>query len=267
MKGKFKITVREENGDIIETINDSMYGNETSQACSYGRYDEIPSDIRGAFPKYTRGKLKADISYRDIPFKELGHYDNEGVEIVLSKQAYDGIIEFNERFNEHNSEGQSFTCIQLMPEIPQLFIRQLDTHYSAQSIFAFVENTLCREIKYISSVEGLKEAHDLYKDLMAIKQATSIKTRGVGYYHGYHNDKFYNIEIYMPISEEYKSISSLSHTQVKAFKALLPKLKDVEAGETPKPERVISPTKIILTNSVAKQTELDNEKRKKVLGE
>lgn len=199
-----RFTVRNQAGEIVH--RDTYRGNEQLTWAGPKR-TEVMAAMR-ELPKYTRGKLKADIMHREIPLKELGSYQTEGVELVLSEKAFHIIITGDHWTEWGYDDGMTYDCYPIGDGVPFAYLRVKSDKWSAMALWQLANRELSQNIRHCHSIDDLEEAAKLYEWLKAFRdETTKFKIR-------LEAGSMERIYLYMqPDGLEEKRICELDHEQ------------------------------------------------------
>lgn len=207
---KLIFSIRSENGEILRK---QEYHSKEVLTWTGSKRDEVITYLQ-SLPHYTRGKLKGPMAYRALPQKELNYYDDQGHELVLSQEAYDGIKTGLHYTEPHYEDGSSYSCYPISKDAPWIVLKDQDEFYNTVSLFKLVEKKLCGDIRKPHNLGCLRESVRLYEWLTTLGCSTQIKLRKE--YYGYENER---VRLYVSTSKcQEESIGELSHDQKKLFR-------------------------------------------------
>jgi len=206
-----KFSVRDELGNIVHESKE--YGRKLDNEIltwTGPHRDEVYKSLQ-ELPKYTRGKLKADMQWREIPQKELGSYENFGIELVLSKAMYKTIKDRIAYDDHHYEDGSTRECrLVHWEKLPYLIIRSETSTFNTVSLYNMVDRVLCQDIRHLTTRDNLKQVVELYEWLTVFKTETMRFKMTVERW-GYDGERQ---TLYIkPEGLEEKRICELSHEQ------------------------------------------------------
>lgn len=169
-------TVRKNDGTIIKKSDEFAQDGSKHYLSVYG--NEGITQLR-SLTKYCRGKLRAELSYRDIPQKELYAYDHSGIELVLSEKAYNDLLK-KQYYKEFDSNMITTECRVVDSEkLSRITIKNETLDFNTVAFFKYCENIDCRQLKYFSNMDDLKRAAFLYEWLDNFKNSYKFEIRTV----------------------------------------------------------------------------------------
>lgn len=214
-----KFTVRKSSGEIVKQQEEYRHDLTNEIITWIGSHrDEVIRSLQ-QLPKYTRGKVKADLMWRDIPQKELKYCDDFGIELVMSEAMYKEIKERHCYDDFHYEDGSTSECRMIDGQrLPFLIMRTESKVFSTVALFNMCESVLCSDMRNIHSLGELYEAVKLYEAVELYEwlthfrnncSAVKIKIERYGY-----EDERQMLYI-QPEGKEKRRICELSHAQKK----------------------------------------------------
>lgn len=167
-----RFTVRDKFGKILHRqIDDEHY------LSWHGTDRGAIIEAMGSLPIYTRGKVKADLMLRNVPKKELGHYDTAAYELVMSQNFYDNMLMGSLSYDQvHYCEGHYYKCYAVAPmSLYTLHLKYPVYELTQVGLYGFVEHELFQDCRKPYSLFDIDELVELKNWLVGLSRASCIK--------------------------------------------------------------------------------------------